>query len=102
MSLRDHWEDSRSPAAKALQHLQDVLGVTVTCTPEWPILVNELRSAYEEKGIDPVISIVGLIQGLCEAVSELADEESESSWADALLEKLEAGPRNLQLYIDVT
>ncbi|KAK0384348.1 hypothetical protein NLU13_8435 [Sarocladium strictum] len=98
LGLRTHWDPPTCPAAKALQKLRDNLGVSLTCNPEWPIIVAELRPIYDERGIDLVASIAGLVHGLCEAVAELVEDET---WADALWDKLGDAPRTLSVFPEV-
>lgn len=70
----------------------------MTCNPEWPIIVAELRPIYDERGIDLVASIAGLVHGLCEAVAELVEDET---WADALWDKLGDASRTLSVFPEV-
>lgn len=75
--------------------------MSVKCDPEWQILVTELRAKYDQNANDLVASVTGLIRALCVALTELADDESDSSWADKLWEKLGGGPRTLSLFTEV-
>ncbi|KAH8174831.1 hypothetical protein LIA77_06250 [Sarocladium implicatum] len=100
LSLREHWDAPTSPAKRALHKLHEVLGLNVQCDPEWVIITSELRSSYDERGADLVVSVAGLIRGLCEAVIELADDET---WADELWTRLgDNGPKSLSIFPEVS
>jgi hypothetical protein len=101
LALREHWDAPTCPALKALQGLGDTLGVIVKCQPEWPIIVNDLRPVYDERGVDLVASVAGLVRSVCEAVCELVDDNGDETWGDTLLEKLGESFRTLKIFPEV-
>ncbi|KAL2210777.1 hypothetical protein CC79DRAFT_1366159 [Sarocladium strictum] len=102
LALREHWDAPTCPALKALQGLGDSLGVIVKCQPEWPIIVNDLRPVYDERGVDLVASVAGLVRSVCEAVCELVDDNGDETWGDTLLEKLGESFRTLKIFPEVS
>ncbi|KAI3319864.1 hypothetical protein HD806DRAFT_250876 [Xylariaceae sp. AK1471] len=98
VGIRDHWTATSSPVQKAIQNLQEVLGITITINPEWPLLLNELDAFYPDKAI-LVPAVAGAVEAWCTALTTLADDEANAEWADMLLERTKS---RIRLFIEVS
>ncbi|KAI0104282.1 hypothetical protein GGR51DRAFT_229837 [Nemania sp. FL0031] len=98
VGIRDSWEKDDAPVQKAIRNLKEVVGIRVTVNPEWPLLHSELGSFYPDKAT-LVPSIASAVESCCTALSTLADDEANSEWADALLEKTES---HIRIFIEVS
>ncbi|KAI1347869.1 hypothetical protein F5Y01DRAFT_307187 [Xylaria sp. FL0043] len=86
VGIRNAWDNQDSPAQRAIKKFKEAIGVQISVIPEWPILVTELGPFYPDKEI-LVLSIAAAVEACVTALTSLADDESNSEWADTLLER---------------
>lgn len=98
MGIRDHWTKEDAPAQKSISQLQKLLGIDVLIEPEWPLLLADLDALHPDRATF-VPSVAGCVQGFCEAMNGLVEDESMAEWSDTLLEKAEG---KIRAFIEVS
>ncbi|KAI1121255.1 hypothetical protein F5Y10DRAFT_272259 [Nemania abortiva] len=98
VGVRDSWDNNDAPVQKAICTLKEAVGVRVTVNPEWSLLHSELGSFYPDKAT-LVPSIAAAVEACCTTLGALADDEANSEWADALLERTES---NIRIFVEVS
>lgn len=88
MALRSAWEDNQSSVHDAIQRLKDVLGRTITCEPDFPILFAELEAQYDDKG-DVITAITSCIQVWFTVLADMVDDDNNEDWGYNMLDTLQ-------------
>lgn len=70
-----------------MARVRDEIGKTVSCQPDFPILVSELDSFFDDKGA-LITTAVSFIQVWCRVLADLADDERNEEWAERMLDTL--------------
>lgn len=87
LALRSVWDDAEAPVHKAMGRVRDEIGKSVSCQPDFPILVSELESFFDDKGV-LVTTAVSFLQAWCRVLADLADDERNEEWAGRMLDTL--------------
>lgn len=67
--------------------------------PEWPLLHTELGAFYAADKAPFAPSVASSIETFCAALRTLADDESNATWADDMLERVDS---NVQIFVEVS
>ncbi|OAA56120.1 hypothetical protein ISF_07718 [Cordyceps fumosorosea ARSEF 2679] len=102
VAVRDLWEAEDSDAQKALCSVQETVGCSVRCTPDFAVLWEELQAAYEDTG-EFVAAVAGLVRIWCQELNSLLnDDAADEAWADKFLETIgESGPKIISLLVTI-
>ncbi|KAK7426104.1 hypothetical protein QQZ08_007414 [Neonectria magnoliae] len=101
VAVRDHWEKADSPVQKAIKEVKELLGLNVHCEPEWPILISELKTVYEDKA-QLIGAVVGILQTWFATLAEILDDSSQDAWSENVVEKINELTSKLKLTVEVS
>ncbi|KAH7308545.1 hypothetical protein B0I35DRAFT_453806 [Stachybotrys elegans] len=100
VAVRDTWSKDDAPVQKAMAQVQQVLGLQVSCEPDWALLIAELDETYPDRAI--LVTIVSsLVQTWNESMVGLLDGAAPEEWTETLLEKLKDSYSELRLFLDI-
>ncbi|KAJ3493455.1 hypothetical protein NLG97_g4720 [Lecanicillium saksenae] len=101
VTVRDQWEAESSDAQKALRSIQETVGWSVRCNPDFAVLWEGLQGVYEDAG-EFVKVVAALIRIWCQELDSLLSDSANEDWAEKFLEKIgENGTQVIILLIDV-
>lgn len=97
VGIRDHWKKEDGPLQTTLRDLEGLLGHSVVIEPEWPLIVAELDSFYEDKN-NLIAIVAGCVQAWAKSMMELLEDPAHADWTDTLLEKI---PVRMRVFVEV-
>lgn len=97
VGIRDHWKKEDGPLQTTLRDLEGLIGHSVVIEPEWPLIVAELDSFYEDKN-NLIAIVAGCVQAWAKSMMELLEDPAHADWTDTLLEKI---PVRMRVYVEV-
>ncbi|KAJ2967555.1 hypothetical protein NQ176_g9606 [Zarea fungicola] len=101
VAVRDRWDDKDSEVQKALRSLQETVGWSVRCTPDFAVLWEGLSSVYDDAA-DFVTAVTSLIRIWCQELDNLLSDSANEEWAEKLLEIIgESGVHVITLLVEV-
>jgi len=99
VDIRDQFESPTCAVRKSIETLEGVIGLKVTCNPEWDMLWAELATSFPDKGTF-IPSITGVIMAWCNVLATRLEDDKFASWTEDFLSKLEsAGQVKLQVQV---
>jgi hypothetical protein len=99
MGIRDSWDKPDCTVQKAISELKDLLGYTVTITPQWQLLWTELKPYYPEMA-NFVPSVGGIVQAWCKSMEILLESDKNAAWTEKALEGMQ-GARGCTIRLEV-
>jgi hypothetical protein len=90
-SARDSIDAPSSPFQQSLLALKEILGVPVTCELDLAILWNECEAHFDDKSTFVPYVLSHVMAFLDELKRRLEDEDGDSKWGEALLERVNVG-----------
>ncbi|KAH7144411.1 hypothetical protein B0J13DRAFT_44282 [Dactylonectria estremocensis] len=101
VALRDKWEKKDSPIQTAIKEVKDVLGLDVYCEPEWPILISELESVYDDKA-QLIEAVIGILQVWFSTLAEILDDSTQEVWSEKVVEKIHEFTSRLNVVVEAS
>lgn len=84
---------------KGFKALEDIIGLKVSCNPEWDMLWTELGTKFPDKATF-VPNIAGVITAWCEVLGSRLDGDQFAQWSEGLVGRLES-VRCVKLHVQV-
>ena len=99
MNIRDFWNKDDSDVQKAFREVKTLIGHEVAAEPEWHLLWAEMQKHYEDNSRF-VPDVVQAVVTWCRDLCDMAEDDTNEEWTEALLEKLKAA-HVLKIMFDV-
>ncbi|KAJ6789757.1 hypothetical protein PWT90_06778 [Aphanocladium album] len=101
VTVRDSWEAEDSEAQKAIRSIQETVGWSVRCYPDFAVLWEGLQGVYEDGG-EFVNAVAAVIRIWCQELDSLLSDAANEDWAEKFLENIgDKGTQAIILLIDV-
>ncbi|XWX01172.1 hypothetical protein V2A60_009198 [Cordyceps javanica] len=101
VAVRDLWESDGSDAQKALRSIQETVGWSVRCNPDFSVLWEGLQAAYEDAG-QFVTVVAALVRIWCQELDNLLSDAANEEWAEKFLEVIgESGGKTITLLVNI-
>ena len=97
--IRDHFEAPTCVVQQAFKTLESIIGLKVSCNPEWDMLWTELEPKFPDKATF-VPNITGVIAAWCEVLGARLEDDKFTGWTEDLLAKLET-VRSVKVHVQV-
>lgn len=97
--IRDHFEAPTCVLQNAFKTLESIVGLKVSCNPEWNMLWAELEPKFPDKNIF-VPNITGVIAAWCEVLGARLEDDKVTEWTEDLIGKLES-VRSVKIHVQV-
>ncbi|EGX88749.1 hypothetical protein CCM_08795 [Cordyceps militaris CM01] len=85
VAVRDLWEPDTSAVQKALRSIQETVGWSVRCTPDFGVLWEALQTVYPDAG-EFVTAVAALVRIWCQELDNLLSDAANEVWAEKFLE----------------
>ncbi|KIW02700.1 uncharacterized protein PV09_06138 [Verruconis gallopava] len=100
VNVRDLWSKDESDVQKAILEVKKLIGYDLLVEPEWQILWTELHQHYDEPG-GFVPDIARVFIAWTRSICDIAEDDSNGSWIEALLERLKSA-QVLKILFDIS
>ncbi|KAF5534665.1 cytochrome family 51 (sterol 14-demethylase) [Fusarium mexicanum] len=97
-AVEAHWTNETSPAQITIKQLGDVLGLDVSCEPDWKTIVSRLNNFFVDKS-ELVITVTQFITIWAHNAAVTATDRNHRNWAETCKEKIL--DNNSELVLDV-
>ncbi|KAI9146848.1 hypothetical protein HJFPF1_13416 [Paramyrothecium foliicola] len=100
IAIRDVWSKEDGATQVAIANVQRILGLPITCDPDWALLSAQLAQSYPDQA-NMVSVISSIVQVWFDAMATLLDGSASEDWIDALLETFKTARSGLRVFLDV-
>ncbi|KAF5588864.1 cytochrome family 51 (sterol 14-demethylase) [Fusarium pseudocircinatum] len=99
-AVEANWTKETSPAQVTIKQLSDVLGIDVSCDPDWTKIVSRLNNFFVDK-TQLVLTVAQFITIWAHNAAVVATDRGHRDWVDTCMEKVLENNSELVLEVKV-